>query len=270
MNLRTLPLGLVHNHQERSYCYRRGTKRKPVYFSYRRGKDHEGVLAEALHYAHEKNQELGPTPKPAKGLLTLRNTSGVVGVNLDQQIIKENTYYSWAARWPGNRAGVRFSINSWGGDEKSFLLACISRELESKDRELIQHTYRQYQQENKLEHYLRCKNLSGKITTKVTPPASAPVTPEIVSPQVPINPLDPVNPVVPLTTVTSTTPFLLETSEDDLSPLAAPNSTVSQVASAPPDPEPSPKADPGPKTGWLRPLHYFGTLISASPFSSSK
>jgi hypothetical protein len=261
MNLRPLPLGLVHNHQERSYCYRRGTKRKPVYFSYRRGKDHEGVLAEALHYAHAKNQELGPTPKPAKGLLTLRNTSGVVGVSLDQQSIRANVYYSWTARWPGNRAGVRFSINAWGGDEKSFLLACISRELESKDRELIQHTYHQYQQENKLEPYLHRKSLSGKITTKVTPPASASVISEIITP---------INPITAVTTIASTAPLLLKTPEDNLSPVAAPSSTSSQVVPAPSDPELTAKPDPDPKSGWLRPLHYFGTLISASPFSSLK
>jgi len=83
-----------------------------------------------------------PSRLSAKGMMTKRNHSGVVGVNLSQQINhrphKTYRYWRWVARWPGCplNGGLGWSTNQWG-DEDAFVLAFISRREESTNRPKI-------------------------------------------------------------------------------------------------------------------------------------
>lgn len=85
-------------------------------------------------------------PKPVmtpKNRMTKRNQSGVVGVHAAPSVIrkqsgKEYTYWRWIARWPGckPRSGIGWSVNTLGDDD-AFVLAVLSRRLESTDRKRI-------------------------------------------------------------------------------------------------------------------------------------
>ncbi len=83
-----------------------------------------------------------PVAHSTKGKLTPRNSSGVVGVRLANATRKRNerTYpdWRWVAFWPGcpQPGGVGWSVKGYG-DRDAFLSACIARELETLDREVV-------------------------------------------------------------------------------------------------------------------------------------
>ena len=84
-----------------------------------------------------------PEPASRKGVMTDRNQSGAVGVHFSQRkhtAPNGNVYYypHFYAKWPGcpKRAGIGWSVNQYGFDE-AFVLAVLSRELESVDRKKI-------------------------------------------------------------------------------------------------------------------------------------
>lgn len=84
-----------------------------------------------------------PEPASRKGVMTDRNQSGAVGVHFSQRkhtAPNGNVYYypHFYAKWPGcpKRAGIGWSVNRSGFDE-AFVLAVLSRELESVDRKKI-------------------------------------------------------------------------------------------------------------------------------------
>src|SRR5438105_4702766 len=98
--------------------------------------------AAAKAWAKEKITSL-PPPMPREGMMTKKNTSGVVGVYRSSGRIKKpngKTYHCprWVARWPN----CRFSgVLSWSikqfDEEGAFVLAVISLELKTIDRERV-------------------------------------------------------------------------------------------------------------------------------------
>jgi hypothetical protein len=156
-----LPLGLVDNKAEKQFVYRRRLHGKPYYrgFSYRGTEKKSFVKEQAIRYARKMNDRLGPTVTTPKGVKTARNSSGVVGVGLSRNTVRGHEYYSWVARWPGNQSGTRFSVDAHGGDNKAFLMACISRELETDDRKKIERAYKRWRVTGKARTFLQKKQI---------------------------------------------------------------------------------------------------------------
>ena len=80
----------------------------------------------------------------SKGQMTSRNASGVVGVYRHRQTHRKKNgrrsiYHSWIARWPGckYRGGVKWTVQQFG-EEDAFVLAALSRKLETTDRDRVQ------------------------------------------------------------------------------------------------------------------------------------
>ena len=84
--------------------------------------------------------------RPTKGLLTKRNTTGIVGVHIANSVDtrwKNCEYTSYCASWiadDGSRQKISFSCNKHGASA-AFELACIARKLESKDRAAVLKIY---------------------------------------------------------------------------------------------------------------------------------
>lgn len=160
---RKLPLGLTDNRAEKQFVYRRRKNGKHFYhsFSYTQssGKKKSEVKKEALLYAEAMNRRLGAVTTTLKGTMTERNSSGVVGVGLARNVVRGHEYYSWVARWPGNQAGTRFSVNACGSDNKAFLMACIARELETSDRKKLEQVYKRWRQSGKAQKFIGKKQL---------------------------------------------------------------------------------------------------------------
>jgi len=156
-----LPLGLVDNVAERQFVYRRNKGDKRVYqgFSYRGDKQRESVRRKAIAFAHKTNKQLGPVARTPVGKMTVRNSSGVVGVAISKNCVKGVEYWSWVARWPEQPSGVRFSIDRHGGEDQSFLYACIARELRVTDREEIKKIYKRWLKDGTAKKYLKKKGV---------------------------------------------------------------------------------------------------------------
>jgi hypothetical protein len=84
-----------------------------------------------------------PPPLTSKDCLTSRNQSGVVGVFRHREVHRKvngrnAVYYSWVARWPGCKSsgGIKWSVKRFGEDD-GFVLAVLSRRLESDTRERV-------------------------------------------------------------------------------------------------------------------------------------
>ena len=142
---RDLPFGLTDNKQERYFVYRRSDKgRRPgTYFSYRH-RDKEEAKKEAVALAEAENARIGPyRPPSTKGRMTSANTSGVVGVWPGHTIVEKANgniyeYQSWIANWPHcpHKGGMRWMCLS-NTDDGAYVLAVLSRRMESINRLLI-------------------------------------------------------------------------------------------------------------------------------------
>lgn len=93
-------------------------------------------------WLRKQRKELG-TPTPRKGRMSSRNSSGYVGVHRARTSAKldggeTETYFRWVARWPEchNRGGVSWAEGKYG-PEDAYVLAVISRELESENRQRV-------------------------------------------------------------------------------------------------------------------------------------
>ncbi len=125
----------------------------------RRGESHQHFFSDSVHggkrkalkAAREKREELLeslPAPKPLRGRLTKRNSTGIVGVHLTQDTDRRNkgyeySYRSYVASWldeDGKRINVRFSWNKYG-EETALELAKIARKRELRDRDQIVKIY---------------------------------------------------------------------------------------------------------------------------------
>jgi len=103
---------------------------------------HGGKRA-AQRAARERYAELAqelPAPKTSEGAMSVRNSSGVVGVRLAKEGSnaagepRESYVASW--RESGRDRTVRFSCSAFG-KRKAFQLACLARELRTTDREAL-------------------------------------------------------------------------------------------------------------------------------------
>jgi hypothetical protein len=86
---------------------------------------------------------LPPSEMNARDRMTVRNHSGIVGVNKTKHLVRKSTgleyeYWRWTAHWPGcrNSGGVSWYISRFG-DDAAFVLAALSRRLESTNREEV-------------------------------------------------------------------------------------------------------------------------------------
>lgn len=84
-----------------------------------------------------------PPPQTSKNIMTNRNQSGVVGVRLARNLKRkpnglEYEYWRWMAFWPDCpfTGGLGWSINKHGEND-AFVLAVLSRKLESVNRDRI-------------------------------------------------------------------------------------------------------------------------------------
>jgi hypothetical protein len=78
-----------------------------------------------------------------EGVLSLRNTSGEVGVCLGRSRFhrkgkQHHTYFRWVARWPGCalKGGLAWSWQQYGDDD-AYVLAVLSRRLRTVDRTVV-------------------------------------------------------------------------------------------------------------------------------------
>ena len=101
-----------------------------------------------------------PPPLSAKNRKTRRNSSGKVGVSLRPSTKHGEhgswIYFRWVGFWPRNPAGSSWAIDKYG-DERAYICACIARELETTDRELIESEYQSIKGSAKYKNWLKQK-----------------------------------------------------------------------------------------------------------------
>ena len=99
-----------------------------------------------------------PPPKPAKGRMSKRNKSGVVGVRAFVDKSKGNHYCRWYAKWPGcpNTGGVSFSADILGDDD-AFICAYLARTHETVDREWVLKKLNSFRKTKKCKALLKLK-----------------------------------------------------------------------------------------------------------------
>lgn len=143
MRKRTLPLGVTESKTERWFRYSRGQLTTPKFFYYGTQRKKSEARAAAIALAlRENNRWTKKIVAARKGRKTKSNTSGVVGVSIKLEKGRKlrSTYRYWWARWPECPAGIKFSILEHK-TRKAFALACIARELESRNRMVVEREY---------------------------------------------------------------------------------------------------------------------------------
>jgi hypothetical protein len=97
----------------------------------------------AARWVRVKLKALPPSEMNARDRMTVRNHSGKVGVNKTKHVVRKFTgqayeYWRWTAHWPGcrNSGGVSWYISRFGDDD-AFVLAALTREMESINRREI-------------------------------------------------------------------------------------------------------------------------------------
>ena len=110
-------------------------------FTLRQYKTWKAAEAAAKKWVAEMLKKL-PPPADRAGRMSVRNSSGVVGVwpSIDRRKSGNRylEYCRWGARWPGCefKGGIRFSVSQYGDDD-AFVLACLAVEHKSVDREFL-------------------------------------------------------------------------------------------------------------------------------------
>ena len=108
-----------------------------------------GGKRKALTAAREHYDELVnklPAAKTSKGIMSVRNKSGQVGVHLavnPSTCWEDVEYSSYVASWKssdGRRKKISFSVEKYG-KKKARAFAVIARENEITDRDRIEHLY---------------------------------------------------------------------------------------------------------------------------------
>jgi hypothetical protein len=97
-----------------------------------------------------------PPPIPSKNRKTRRNSSGVVGVHIKRSARRGMDHYAWHAFWPGRPGGVCWGILKYG-NERAFVCAAISRQLETVDRNRVEQEYLRIKRTPEYRRILRRK-----------------------------------------------------------------------------------------------------------------
>jgi hypothetical protein len=145
-------------------------------FSLKEYEDWDKAKAAAQKWLRSLLKNL-PPPVSRKGLMTANNRSGVVGVYQHRESKKRMgrkvVYRSWVAWWSGCeiRGGVKWPVKKFGDDE-AFVLAVLTRRLETHDRARILEEIKETRRTIEYNKILQLKR--GK---RSRPPASiAPAT----------------------------------------------------------------------------------------------
>ena len=144
----------------------RSRKRHQEYFTLKEYGSKEKAVLAANKWISKLEKKL-PARLSSKNILTSRNKSGAVGVRLDLNVKRKNNgkiypYWRWIAFWPSapSRGGFAWSINRYGGDKNAFVLAYLSREYESIDRNKILNEFEKIRNTNKYREILSLKKQS--------------------------------------------------------------------------------------------------------------
>jgi len=122
----------------------------------------ENAEVAAQRWVRNKLKFLPPKRSMVKGANTTRNTSGFVGITRKKMVNTRSyghyEYWSWIARWPScpNPGGITWTTNKVGDDE-AFVLAVLSRRLESIDRDKIRAEFSKIQGTEAYDEIIRKK-----------------------------------------------------------------------------------------------------------------
>jgi len=100
-----------------------------------------------------------PAATPAKGRMTQRNASGIVGVQLKHSKRRGHDHYAWQAFWPDKPGGISWGIVKYG-ETQAFACAAIARKLETADRRVIEKKYLRLKGTAELRAILKRRKLS--------------------------------------------------------------------------------------------------------------
>jgi len=85
-----------------------------------------------------------PAPISVRHRKTVRNASGIVGVQLKRSVKRGKTgrwvHYAWSAFWADKPGGISWGIEKYG-DKRAFVCAAIARKLETADRRVIEQRF---------------------------------------------------------------------------------------------------------------------------------
>src|ERR1039457_4617893 len=109
-------------------------------FSLKQFKTWPAAEEAAARWVRGKLKVLPPCETNSFDRMTVRNHSGIVGVNKTKHICRkpsgrEYEYWRWTAHWPGcrNSGGVNWYVSKFGEDD-AFVLAALTRRMESTNR----------------------------------------------------------------------------------------------------------------------------------------
>lgn len=107
------------------------------FFSDSRFGGQQNALRAAQQHLNELSQQL--PRKSQAGQMSVRNTSGIVGVSLTKSTRKGHTYEYWQAWWGsrGDRKSRKFSINKYGMSKAKQLAVETRKAWEQEARHVM-------------------------------------------------------------------------------------------------------------------------------------
>jgi hypothetical protein len=160
--MRRKNLNVTRNRQERTVVLRIQRQGKMYHEAFALSK-YEGSWTKAEAAARARRDELLPSMPASdhgKGRLTRRNSSGVVGVSLGLRTVIQadgspRTYTRWIAKWPecSKRGGMPWSVMAYGEDD-AFVLAALSREMETINADEVLATLKRIKGKKKYDQLL--------------------------------------------------------------------------------------------------------------------
>lgn len=135
-------------------------------FSVKKHGGWDNAVAAARVWLDELKKSIPEQPKTTFGKMSTRNSSGVVGVSLNKSTVKRPSgvvyeYWKWIAKWPGvkPKSGLQWTIAQEYSDDMAFVLAVLSRQLLSSDRDLVLAEYERIKGTEKEQEILSRKLL---------------------------------------------------------------------------------------------------------------
>lgn len=132
-------------------------------FTLREYRTWKAAEAAAQKWVKKMLREL-PPPSEREGRMSVRNSSGVVGVwpSIDRRKSGKRIleYCRWGARWPDcpYRGGIRFSVSIYGDDD-AFVLACLAVQNKTVDRDWLEKKLKRIKGKKTYQEYLDQKNV---------------------------------------------------------------------------------------------------------------